>query len=54
MVFRVAEGDRPKPATTLGVVLGFVGLGVLVGLAVLVGRGAFVALGAVVAADSAA
>ncbi len=35
VVFRVAEGDRPKPATMLGVVLGFVGLAVLV----LLGRG---------------
>jgi drug/metabolite transporter (DMT)-like permease len=35
VVFRVAEGDRPKPLTLLGVLLGFVGLGVLV----LLGRG---------------
>jgi drug/metabolite transporter (DMT)-like permease len=35
VVFRVAEGDRPQPATMLGVALGFVGLGVLV----LLGRG---------------
>jgi drug/metabolite transporter (DMT)-like permease len=35
VVFRVAEGDRPKPLTLLGVLLGFVGLGLLV----LLGRG---------------
>lgn len=35
VVFRVAEGDRPKPLTTVGVMLGFVGLAVLV----LLGRG---------------
>jgi drug/metabolite transporter (DMT)-like permease len=35
VVFRVVEGDRPKPVTLLGVLLGFVGLGVLV----LLGRG---------------
>ncbi|MGZ8738060.1 MAG: EamA family transporter [Nocardioides sp.] len=35
VVFRVVEGDRPKPLTTVGVLLGFVGLAVLV----LLGRG---------------
>jgi drug/metabolite transporter (DMT)-like permease len=35
VVFRVAEGDRPKPLTLLGVLLGFIGLAVLV----LLGRG---------------
>lgn len=35
VVFRIAEGDRPKPLTLLGVMLGFIGLGVLV----LLGRG---------------
>lgn len=35
VVFRVAEGDRPKPLTMVGVLLGFVGLAVLV----LLGRG---------------
>ena len=36
VVFRFAEGDRPRPLTVLGVLLGFAGLGVLV----LVGGGA--------------
>ena len=36
VVFRVVEGDRPKPLTLVGVLLGFVGLAVLV----LLGRGA--------------
>lgn len=36
VVFRLVEGDMPRPATLAGVVLGFVGLAVLV----LLGRGA--------------
>lgn len=35
VLFRIAEGDRPKPLTLVGVLLGFVGLAVLV----LLGRG---------------
>ena len=35
VVFRVVEGDRPSPLTTVGVMLGFLGLAVLV----LLGRG---------------
>ena len=35
VLFRIAEGDRPKPLTLVGVFLGFVGLAVLV----LLGRG---------------
>ena len=40
VVFRVAEGDRPRPLTLLGVLAGFVGLAVLV-LAGREGAGAF-------------